>query len=118
MQELVPKDFYFLFFYFFLDCTIAVFWALSNCFCNHSDKEFGKSSGYRVHFQKIELMPVGTSNDEMDLNSLPFKISPPKFKYPGLWITNKHKDLYTANCQHLVASLNQDIKQWNPLLSL
>lgn len=78
-------------------------------------KEFGTLSGYRVNIQKSELMHVGTSNIETSLNSLPFKISPKKFKYLGVWITDKYKDLYTANYHPLLANLNQDIKRWDPL---
>lgn len=64
---------------------------------------------------KKELMPVGTSNDKTSLNSLPFKISPQKFKYLGIWVTDKHKDLYAANYQPLLSNLNQDIDRWDPL---
>ena len=77
--------------------------------------EFGKLSGYRVNIQKIELMPVGTSNSETSLNSLPFKISPKKIKYLGIWITDKHKELYAVNYQPLLCNLNQDIERWDPL---
>lgn len=31
-----------------------------------------------VNIQKSELMPLSTSNDDTSLNSLPFKINPPK----------------------------------------
>ena len=77
--------------------------------------EFGKLSGYRVNVQKSELMPVGTTDDVTSLNSLPFKISPKKFKYLGVWITDKHKDLFAANYQPLLSNLNQDIERWDPL---
>ncbi len=60
-------------------------------------------------------MPVSTSNGETSLNSLPFKISPKKLKYVGIWITDKHRDLYAANYQPLLPNLNQDIKHWDPL---
>lgn len=60
-------------------------------------KEFGKLSSYKVNVQKSDLMSVGTGYDETLLNSLPFKISPKKFKYLGIWITDKHKDLYAAS---------------------
>ena len=60
-------------------------------------------------------MPVGTSNSETSLNSLPFKISPKKIKYLGIWITDKHKELYAVNYQPLLCNLNQDIERWDPL---
>lgn len=76
--------------------------------------ENGKLSSYRVNILKSKLMPVCTSNSEASLNSLPFKIkSPKKFKYLGIWITDK--DLYTANYQPLLSNLNQDIEQWGSL---
>lgn len=61
--------------------------------------EFGKLSGYSVNIQKSEVLPVGTSNNEIFLNSLPFKLCPKKFKYLGIWVTDKHKELYAANYQ-------------------
>lgn len=72
-------------------------------------------------------MPVSTSNGDTFSNSLPFKISPKKFKYFGIWITDKHQGLYAANYQPLLSNLNQDIEKekknqdierWGPPASL
>ena len=77
--------------------------------------EFGKISGYKVNIQKSELMPIGDGASRMSLGSIPFKISPKKFKYLGVWVTHNHKDLYVANYQPLLANLKQDFERWDHL---
>lgn len=79
--------------------------------------EFGKLSGYGVNVQKSDMMPVGTSNGTTSLNSLPFKISHKKFKYLGIWVTDKHKD----HCAAISPCYQTQIKMSNdgvPCLSL
>lgn len=77
--------------------------------------DFGKISGYKVNIQKSELMPVGDAADQIPLGSFPFKVSPKKFKYLGIWVTHDHKDLYAANYQPLLSNLKLDIERWDPL---
>lgn len=40
--------------------------------------EFCQLSGYKVNFQKCELMPIGTMTSDGFLSSTPFKVSPTK----------------------------------------
>lgn len=77
--------------------------------------DFGKISGYKVNVQKSELMPVGVGASQVPLGLFPFKISPKKFKYLGIWVTHNHKDLYAANYQPLLSNLKQDIERWDLL---
>lgn len=60
-------------------------------------------------------MPIGDGASRMSLGSIPFKVSPKKFKYLGVWITHNHKDLYVANYQPLLANLKQDFERWDHL---
>lgn len=55
------------------------------------------SSTYRIYIQKSELMPVGDGVSLSSLGSVPFKISPKKFKYLGVSVAHNYKDLYVAN---------------------
>ncbi len=80
--------------------------------------EFGQLSGYKVNFQKSELMPVGTLNSDTVFSSIPFKISAKKFRYLGVWITHNYNDLYKANYQQLLSHMKQDFDHWDSLSPL
>ncbi len=54
-------------------------------------------------------MPVGDGVSLSSLGSVPFKISPKKFKYLGVWVTHNYKDLYLANYQPLLSNLKQNL---------
>lgn len=75
---------------------------------------FGGISGFKVNLEKSELLPI-TSIDKTQFGSLPFKVSPKKFKYLGIWITLDQKDLYKANYQPLLDNLKRDLERWDPL---
>lgn len=73
--------------------------------------EFGQLSGYKVNYQKSELMPVGPMTPDVLSFSIPFKITTTKFKYLGIWFTKNFKELYKANYQPLLASMKQDFER-------
>lgn len=75
---------------------------------------FGKISGYKVNVQKSELMPIDLSC-QFIRQPLPIKICTHKFKYLGIWITNRFKDLYEANFPPLLKCLKSDLDRWNLL---
>lgn len=62
-------------------------------------------------------MPVTSVGDEY-LTTTPFKISPKKFSYLGIWMTHDHKDLYKANYQPLLCNLRRDLNGGTLCLSL
>jgi len=76
--------------------------------------KFGSFSGYKVNFEKSELMPI-SSVDRSYFGTTPFKFSPNKIKYLGIWVTRKHKDLYKANYHPLLSNLKRDLERWDPL---
>lgn len=76
--------------------------------------KFGRLSGYKVNFEKSELMPI-SSVDRSYFGTTPFKFSPNKIKYLGIWVTRNHKDLYKANYHPLLNNLKQDLERWDPL---
>lgn len=78
---------------------------------------FGRISGYKVNMQKSELMPIDPSCQLSTNQSFSIKICTHKFKYLGIWITRRFKDLYEANFPPLLKQLKTDLNRWN-LLSL
>ncbi len=76
--------------------------------------KFGRISGYKVNFQKSELMPI-SSVDRSYFGSIPFKFSPKKIRYLGAWVTRNYKDLFKANYHPLLNNLKQDLERWDPL---
>uniref|UniRef100_A0AAR2IUE6 Reverse transcriptase domain-containing protein n=1 Tax=Pygocentrus nattereri TaxID=42514 RepID=A0AAR2IUE6_PYGNA len=76
---------------------------------------FSKISGYKINFEKSELMPISNVNKAAILNQFPFKINTNKFKYLGIWVTHKFRDLYNANFPPLITSMKQDFERWNLL---
>lgn len=52
-------------------------------------------SGYRINWNKSELMPVWVQ-DPSWLKHLPFEISSEKFTYPGIEITKLYSSLFKA----------------------
>ena len=53
---------------------------------------FGIFSGYRIDWNKSELMSVRLHNPDI-LNTLPFKVTPNKFTYLGIQITRKFQSI-------------------------
>ena len=79
-------------------------------------KGFGEISGYKVNFQKSELMPIGKTAGEPPFNCpTPFKITNKKFKYLGVWVTQNHNELYKANYLPLLSKLKRDLEKWDLL---
>ena len=56
-------------------------------------EEFGQISGYKLNFQKSELMPINAAAMAYPLSDLPFKTSLEHFKYLGVCITKKYSNL-------------------------
>uniref|UniRef100_A0A672FIX8 Reverse transcriptase domain-containing protein n=1 Tax=Salarias fasciatus TaxID=181472 RepID=A0A672FIX8_SALFA len=78
-------------------------------------EEFGKVSGYKVNLHKCEIMPINSEAKLIDLNSFPFRVSPQKFKYLGIWVTHSFKDIFKANYSPLLTQLKQDLERWGLL---
>lgn len=75
----------------------------------------GKISGYKVNVQKGELMPVDPSCQLTMSQSLTIKTCTHKFKYLGIWITSKFKDVYEVNFPPFLKCLKNDLDCWHPL---
>ena len=77
--------------------------------------EFGRISGYKINYQKSELMPLSDKDNLATWASFPFKLCLQKFKYLGIWITRNHKDLYSANYEPLLLHLRQELASFGKI---
>ena len=60
-------------------------------------------------------MPVNASAKLLALSRFPLKLNTHKFKYLGIWVTQKFKDIFKANFPPLVLCLKQDLERWSLL---
>lgn len=74
--------------------------------------QFSKFSGYKIHFSKSEVMPLGNSSR---LISCPFKWSPTGFTYLGTSITPSLEAMYKANFEPLLKHVCDDLDRWTSL---
>jgi len=75
---------------------------------------FGTFSGYRINWNKSELIPIQLRNIAW-LQNLPFSLSLEKFKYLGIQITKSHSDLFKENFPPLLSKLESNIQFWKTL---
>ena len=77
-------------------------------------EEFGSFSGYRINWNKSEIMTI-KPQESTHLLKFPFRITTEKFKYLGIQITRNYKSLLNANYMPLLTKLNGLIKFWKTL---
>jgi len=75
---------------------------------------FGKLSGFKVNYEKSELMPIGLK-DLSVIHSSPFKVSMEKITYLGIVVTSKYNLLFKANFNPLLSKLQACIHFWKTL---
>lgn len=78
-------------------------------------KEFGQISGYKLNFEKSELMPINAAALTYPLSDLPFKTSQEHFKYLGIWVTRDFSKLIDQNFSPLLSKLSKDFQRWSAL---
>lgn len=76
--------------------------------------EFGTFAGYRINWDKSELMPVKQINPDW-LATLPFKVTFEKLTYLGITITKKYTSLLKENFNPLLDKLRNNIQFWKTL---
>lgn len=77
-------------------------------------EDFGSFSGYRIDWNKSEIMSI-KPKDSTHLLKFPFKITTEKFKYLGIEITRNYHGMFNANYSPLLKKLNSLIKFWKTL---
>lgn len=87
--------------------TIALILSLINL--------FGSFAGYRVNWDKSEIMPICIMDHEW-LHQFPFRVTKERFKYLGVVITKNYNSLFKANFDPLMDKLRNNIQLWRTLL--
>lgn len=78
--------------------------------------QFSLFSGYKLNLHKSEFFPLGRGEMPESIHrNLPFQIVRDKFKYLGIVITKKHKDIFKENFVTMLAQVKQYLSQWSPL---
>lgn len=75
---------------------------------------FGTFSGYRINWNKSELMPIRLQNTSW-LEHLPVKLSSDKFTYLGIVVTKQYSLLFKENFPSLMQKLKANIPFWRTL---
>ena len=75
---------------------------------------FGTFSGYRINWNKSELMPIRSQNTSW-LEHLPFKLSSEKCTYLGIVVTKQYSLLFKENFPSLIQKLKANILFWRTL---
>ena len=76
--------------------------------------QFGTFSGYRITWQKSELMPIRLT-DHQWLSQVPFKVTKERFTYLGIVVTKDYNNLFKANFDPLIENLRSNIQFWRTL---
>ena len=75
---------------------------------------FGSFSGYKINWEKSELLPVQVTDQDC-LKQFPLRIASDSLTYLGIIITKKYNDLYKASVPALLDKLANNIQFWKTL---
>lgn len=78
-------------------------------------KEFGQISGYKVNFEKSEIMPLTNSGQVEPAYVKSFRWAPNGFKYLGIKITPRVGQLYAENINPLISHIKEKVTSWKKL---
>lgn len=76
--------------------------------------QFGQFSGYRINWNKSEIMPI-TKFNLHTIQQSPFKIVKDKFKYLGIYVTKTYISLFKLNFPPLLNKRHKNIQYWKTL---
>lgn len=76
---------------------------------------FGSFSGYKINWNKSELMPISNKVDHNFLSTTAFKIATDKFKSLGIIVTRDKQKLLSSNWESKLQQFKQNIQFWNTL---
>ena len=80
--------------------------------------EFGKTSRYKVNFQKSKaLLYSNNKTSEIEIrNKIPFDIATRKIKYLAINLTKEVKDLFSDNYTTLKKEIKEHTNKWKHIL--
>ena len=74
-------------------------------------EEFGKLSGYKVNWDKTEIMPISNFDHILLMNHLNWKWSTKCIKYLGMLIPRNPEDTFNLNYLPLVNKISEELKR-------
>lgn len=76
---------------------------------------FGEISGYKVNFQKSELLPLNSAAAALPPTLFPFRMVQEHFRYLGIEVTLNLSTTFTRNFTSLLKKCKQDMMRWTSL---
>ena len=77
--------------------------------------DYGKLSGYKINWNKSEVIPLNVHTHSSDMNGLPFVWKPNGMKYLGVNITSPINKIFMLNGPIILQSIKEDLKRWSSL---
>lgn len=77
--------------------------------------QFGRFSGYKLNFNKSELLPINPLSKKMSPSSFPFRVVAEGFRYLSIFITASFKDFFNKNFRSLIDKCKLDLTRWSSL---
>lgn len=73
---------------------------------------FGSVSGYKVNYDKSEILPLSNFDYTEYQQRGPFKWSPSGIRYLGIMVDNNLKNVYKLNYLPLVSRIIEELQKW------
>ena len=73
---------------------------------------FSQISGYKINWQKSEVMPVSRSCSQSDVSAFPFRWIPVGMKYLGLKLSAELTDIMEMNLAPLLQKMKNNLDKW------
>lgn len=77
--------------------------------------EYGGVSGYKLNYQKSEILPINALAKQLPHSIVPFKWSSNALRYLGIHIITSLSDPYRNNLAPLVVKTEGDFDRWSTL---
>ncbi len=77
--------------------------------------QFGKLSGYKINYEKSEILPLNQPATLIPASHLPFRIVRKGFRYLGIEITPTFPSLFKKNFATLFEKSKKDMARWAKL---
>lgn len=77
--------------------------------------QFGRYSGYKLNFDKSELLPINRLSRKMPSSSFQFKVVSEGLQNIGILVTASFEDLFNKNVSPLIDECKLDMSRWSSL---
>lgn len=79
------------------------------------NENFSQISGYKVNWQKSEVMPILVGCSRADVGAFPFKWIPTGMKYLGIRLSRNLHDIVQINITPVLQSIKTNFAKWKML---